>query len=113
VLSGTIDCGRTVHGKHQDAIQAMGGTRIAFHGIISHGCANSFMFVNMGRGRRQVPHGIRCIDCAASTHNYSIFVGASVGSGAVGGRFRSRVPPHVTHSAVSPDVVGDSWTSRQ
>jgi len=112
VLGGTIDCGRKVHGKHQDAIQAMGGLRIAFHGIVSHGCANSFMFVNTGRGGREVPHEIRCIGCSASTNNYSIFVGSSVGSGAVDGHFRSRVPPHITHSAVSPDVSGDSWTSR-
>ena len=112
VLGGTIDCGAKVKHKHQDAIQAMGGTRVVFHEIVSRGCANSFMFVNTGRGGRQVPRGIQCIDCTASTNNYSIFVGSSVDSGAVGGSFRSRVPPHATPHAVSPTVVGNSWIRR-
>jgi hypothetical protein len=112
VLAGTIDCGAKVRHKHQDAIQAMGGTRVVFHGIVSHGCANSFMFVNTGRGGRGVPREIQCIDCTASTNNYSIFVGSSVGSGAVGGTFRSRVPPHATPNAVAPAVAANSWTRR-
>jgi hypothetical protein len=112
VLGGTIDCGAKVHHKHQDAIQAMGGTRVVFHEIVSRGCANSFMFVNTGRGGREVPHGIQCISCTASTNNYSIFVGSSVGSGAVGGTFRSRVPPHTTQSAVTPVISANSWTRR-
>jgi len=112
VLSGTIDCGAKFHHKHQDAIQAMGGTRVVFHDIVSHGCANSFMFVNTGRGGHQVPHGIQCIGCTASTNNYSIFLGHSVGSGAVGGTFVSRVPPHATPNAVAPAVAANSWTRR-
>jgi hypothetical protein len=112
VWSGYIDCGMKAHRKHQDAIQAMGGGNVVFHRIVSRGCANSFMFINTGRGGRETPRGIRCDDCRAATHNYSVFVGSSIDSGAVGGLFTSRVPPHVTSSAVSPTLAGNRWSPR-
>lgn len=112
VLGGYIDCGQKFHHKHQDAIQAMGGSHVVFYKIASTGCANSFMFINTGRGKRQVPSGIRCYGCAASSHNYSIFTGSSVQSGAVGGTFTSRVPPKATRSAVAPLLAGNHWTPR-
>jgi hypothetical protein len=112
IFSGFIDCGLKVHKKHQDAIQAMGGGHVVFHHIESHGCANSFMFINTGRGRRQVPSNVQCIACRAVSNNYSVFVGSSVGSGAIGGVFTSRVPPRATSGALSPVLTRDAWTRR-
>jgi hypothetical protein len=112
VFGGFINCGLKAHRKHQDAIQAMGGGHIVFHHIVSHGCANSFMFINTGRGRRQVPSNVQCDACQAATHNYSVFVGSSVGSGAIGGVFTSRVPPRATSRAVSPVLAHNVWTRR-
>ncbi|HEV2590286.1 MAG TPA: hypothetical protein VGU02_00205 [Gaiellaceae bacterium] len=111
VLSGVINCGRAGPRKHQDAIQAMGGTSVVFNDVTSTGCANSFMFINTGKGRRGTPTGIRCVNCRAVSHNYSIFVGSSESSGATNGVFTSRVPPHVTPNAVSPLVAGNHWKS--
>jgi hypothetical protein len=70
------------------------------------------MFINTGRGRRQVPSNVQCIACRATTNNYSVFVGSSVGSGAIGGVFTSRVPPRATSDAQSPVLTGDAWTRR-
>jgi hypothetical protein len=112
VLGGYIDCGRRRPKKHQDAIQAMGGRNVVFHGISSRGCANSFMFVNTGRGHRAIPDTIRCESCRASTNNYSIFVGSSIASGAVGGVFESRVGPRASATAVAPVLTGNVWTAR-
>jgi uncharacterized protein YceK len=111
VLSGYINCGLAGPRKHQDAIQAMGGTSIVFEGLTSSGCANSFMFINTGKGHRGTPHDIRCFKCRAVSHNFSIFVGSSESSGAVGGVFTSRVPPHATPNAESPLLAANRWTS--
>ena len=112
ILGGFIDCGAKRKGKHQDAIQAMGGRNVVFRNLTSSHCANSFMFINSGRHRRGMPTDIRCIGCSASTRNYSIFVGRSVDSGAVGGHFSSRVPPRTTALAVRPALDGNQWTPR-
>jgi len=70
------------------------------------------MFINSGRHRRGLPTDVRCIGCSAATRNYSIFVGRSVGSGASGGRFQSRVPPRTTALAVRPLLEGNEWKPR-
>jgi hypothetical protein len=112
ILGGRIDCGPKGLGRHQDAIQAMGGMRVTFEHIESHGCANSFMFINWGRKRHQKPDGIVCRDCTASTHNYSVSVRNSIRSGAVGGTFESRVPPRATAVAIDPVLSGNDWKPR-
>jgi hypothetical protein len=112
ILGGFIDCGAKRKGKHQDAIQAMGGRNVVFHNLTSAHCANSFMFINSGRHRRGLPTAIRCVGCSAATRNYSIFVGRSVESGAVDGRFSSRVPPKTTALAVRPTLDGNAWIPR-
>ncbi len=109
ILGGEIDCGRKRPHKHQDAIQAMGGADVTFRHIVSTGCANSFMFINTGNGNRGIPKAIRCEGCKARSSNYSVFIGASIESGAVGGVFTSRVRPKVTSEAVSPVLVDDQW----
>jgi len=112
VEGGFVDCGPKAQHKHQDAIQAMGGKRIAFHGIVSSGCANSFMFVNSGRNRRSLPTAIVCSGCRATTRNYSVFVGRSVSSGVRGGTFSSRVRPRATDAAVEPILGHAEWSKR-
>jgi hypothetical protein len=112
VGGGFVDCGTKAEHKHQDAIQAMGGRRIAFRGIVSRGCANSFMFVNSGRRRRSLPTSIVCSGCRATTRNYSVFVGRSVASGIRGGTFSSRVRPRATDAAVEPLLGQAAWSKR-
>lgn len=112
ILGGTIDCGGKARGKHQDAIQAMGGSNVIFQGIDSRYCANSFMFINSGKNRRGLPTEVQCIRCTAATRNYSIFVGRSVDSGARQGSFSSRVPPRTTASAVRAVLQNNAWTRR-
>ena len=90
----------------------MGGMRVTFHDIESRGCANSFMFINWGRRKREKPVDIVCRNCTAETHNYSVSVRNSVGSGAVGGSFVSRVPPRATAAATDPILSGNHWTQR-
>lgn len=112
ILGGVLECGAKSHGKHQDAIQAMGGDSIVFEGIKSRYCSNSFMFINSGSHRRGIPTGVQCRNCVASTRNYSIFVGRSLESGASGGRFSSRVRPRATGLAVRPILSDNGWTPR-
>ena len=112
ILGGTIDCGQKAPGKHQDAIQAMGGSNVIFENIASRYCSNSFMFINSGRNRRGVPTQVQCIDCTAATRNYSIFVGRSIDSGAQHGSFSSRVPPRTTASAVRAVLQNNAWKRR-
>ena len=113
ILGGRIDCGEKGPGKHQDAIQAMGGTRVTFHHIESRGCANSFMFINWGRQRHQKPEDVVCRDCSAETNNYSVSVRNSIRSGAVGGSFVSRRRPRATAAAVDPLLEGNTWTANE
>jgi hypothetical protein len=110
VLSGFIACGLKRPKKHQDAIQAMGGSNVVFQQIVSRDCANSFMFINTGRGHRGTPKGIQCVDCNARTNNYSVYVGHSVDSGALHSVFNSRVRPKISAGAVSPVLVSNRWT---
>jgi hypothetical protein len=112
ILSGFINCGERKRGNHQDAIQAMGGTRVTLFHIESRGCANSFMFINWGRSRHQKPEDIVCEQCHAETNNYSISVRNSVRSGAIGGSFVSRVPPRATPKATSPVLQNNGWHAR-
>ncbi len=109
ILGGEIDCGAKSPGAHQDAIQAMGGSDVTFEHIQSRGCANAFMFVNWGVGKREKPSGIVCRDCNAETRNYSVSIRNSVRSGATGGDYVSRVPPQATPAASDPVLSGNSW----
>jgi hypothetical protein len=109
ILGGSIDCGQKGHGAHQDAIQAMGGKRVTFSRIESHGCANSFMFINWGRRQHEKPEDVVCEYCHAETRNYSISVRNSVRSGAVGGSFVSRVRPRATTRATAPVLQDNGW----
>jgi hypothetical protein len=111
ILGGYIDCGPKAKGKHQDAIQAMGGHDVVFKNITSKGCANSFMFINRGKHRRGLPTGIVCDSCRAETHNYSIFIGNSIDSGARGSTFVSRVRPKHLPQAVHPVESQNRWTA--
>jgi len=112
ILGGTIDCGEKAPGKHQDAIQAMGGSDVIFEDIDSRYCANSFMFINSGRNRRGLPTQVQCIGCTAATRNYSIFVGRSVDSGARQSSFSSRVPPRTDEHAVRAVLQNNVWKPR-
>jgi hypothetical protein len=91
----------------------MGGMRVTFRNIESHGCANSFMFINWGRRRHQKPEDIVCEGCTAVTNNYSVSVRNSVRSGAVGGKYQSRVRPRATAPAIDPILSGNTWTPRE
>jgi len=112
VLGGYINCGQRSRGKHQDAIQAMGGEDVLFRGLSSRYCRNSFMFVNRGARGRGIPRGIRCERCNAVTRNYSVFVGHSVASGATASTFVSRVRPRATDQAAAPVLGGNTWKPR-
>jgi len=114
ILGGRIDCGPKGLKIHQDAIQAMGGMHVTFERISSRGCANSFMFVNEGRQKREAPKAIVCRNCTASSGNYSISIRHSTDSGATDSTFASRRPPAATAVAVDPLVHGNTWhaTSR-
>jgi hypothetical protein len=111
ILGGSIDCGARSRGKHQDAIQAMGGAHVVFHQISSRWCRNSFMFINRGNHRRGVPTGIVCDSCRAETRNYSIFIGHSIDSGAKDSTFVSRVRPRHLPQAVHPVESQNTWTA--
>jgi hypothetical protein len=111
ILGGAIDCGARSKGKHQDAIQAMGGTRVVFHEISSRWCRNSFMFINRGNHKRGLPTGIVCDSCRAETRNYSIFIGHSIDSGARDSTFVSRVRPKHLPQAVHPVESQNTWTA--
>lgn len=111
VLGGEIDCGARSSGKHQDAVQAMGGSHVTFHNITSRWCRNSFMFINRGNHKRGVPTGIVCTGCRAQTRNYSVFIGHSIRSGAEDSTFVSRVRPKVLPEAVDPVADKNTWTS--
>jgi hypothetical protein len=112
IMGGFINCGAKSHGKHQDAIQAMGGRNVVFHNITSRGCISSFMFINWGRHRAERPTGILCDHCRAETDHYSLFVGNSTDSGARSSSFVSRVRPRVLAGAVQPILSGNTWTER-
>jgi hypothetical protein len=112
VLAGFVDCGAKSKAKHQDAIQVMGGERVTFSQIQSHGCANSFMFINWGRRRHEKPKDVVCEHCRAESRNYSVSVRNSVRSGAVGGSYVSRVPPRATANATDPVLKGYAWHQR-
>lgn len=112
ILGGIVDCGRAAKGAHQDAIQVMGGKRVTFARISSRGCANSFMFINWGRQRKQKPQDVVCDDCQAESHNFSVRVGNSIRSGAVGGSFVSRVPPRATAEAKDAVLNDTAWHRR-
>jgi hypothetical protein len=111
ILGGAIDCGARSPGKHQDAIQAMGGARVVFHGISSKWCRNSFMFINRGNHKRGLPTGIVCDSCRAETRNYSVFIGHSTDSGARESTFVSRVRPKILPQAVRPVESQNTWTA--
>jgi hypothetical protein len=112
ILSGHINCGRKAPGAHQDAIQVMGGKRVTFARIESRGCANSFMFINWGRHRREKPEDVVCEYCRAATSNFSVSVRNSVRSGALGGHYSSRVPPSATAKATEPVLEDNAWRRR-
>jgi hypothetical protein len=109
ILAGFINCGKKSEHGHQDAIQAMGGKRVTFLWIESHGCANSFMFINSGRRRREKPEDVVCEYCRAMTNNFSVSVRNSVRSGALGGHFVSRVAPSATATATAPVLEHNGW----
>jgi hypothetical protein len=48
----------------------MGGGHIVFHHIVSHGCANSFMFIAFG-GEAAGPEQRAIASLPVITHNYS------------------------------------------
>lgn len=112
IMGGFINCGKKSRGKHQDAIQAMGGRNVVFHNITSRGCISSFMFINWGRLRAERPTGILCVHCRAETSHYSLFVGNSTDSGAKSSSFVSRARPRVLRGAVQPILSGNTWTER-
>jgi hypothetical protein len=112
ILSGEINCGRKFKRKHQDAIQAMGGKRVTFVGIVSHGCANSFMFISAGRQRHEIPDAIICRDCSATSRNYSVRVSQATNSGTIDGTYVSRLKPNAAPGAVKPVLENNQWRRR-
>ncbi|HEV2590951.1 MAG TPA: hypothetical protein VGU02_03560, partial [Gaiellaceae bacterium] len=88
---GSIRCLAHDIGKHQDGIQAMGGTNVRFNqmDVQCDSANNAALFVNRGTNSPELPTGIVCNDCFLQGGGITVRIGNSVSSG-------------VTDSAVVP-----------
>lgn len=97
-ITGTIHCGPTAPGGHQDGVQAQGGREIAFvdlevgdweAGRATCSGASAGIDISAGGAAATVPTGYRCIRCHVVACRRAINVGESVDVQVTDGRFRS------------------------
>jgi len=103
VDQGSIRCYAHDVGKHQDGIQAMGGTNVLFNrmDIQCNSSNNAAFFVNQGTNSPAVPTNIICDSCFLQGGGITVRIGNSSGSGV---RDSSVVPGHI--AAVRIDQAG-------
>jgi hypothetical protein len=82
---GFVRCFRHRRGVHQDAVQAMGGRRVTFEGLVVRcGSSNhSSFFVNRGLERRRTPKAIVCRACNLRGGGTTVHIGRAIRSGVV------------------------------
>jgi hypothetical protein len=100
---GSIRCYAHDVGKHQDGIQAMGGTNVRFNrmDIQCNSANNAAFFVNRGTQSPELPTGIVCAGCFLEGGGITVRIGNSVSSGVLNSAV---VPGHI--SAVNIDRAG-------
>jgi hypothetical protein len=80
---GYVACHAIAEGAHQDAVQAMGGARIAFLGVSFDCLGNSNFFVKRGGSGAMTPTDITCDGCVfAGNSSTTVRVESSIRSGA-------------------------------
>jgi hypothetical protein len=80
---GYVKCAAIAGGVHQDAVQAMGGARIAFTGVTFDCLGNSNFFVNRAGSGSSTPTDIVCNGCRfGAKSSTTVRVNVSVRSGA-------------------------------
>ena len=80
---GYVKCTAVAGGAHQDAVQAMGGARIAFTGVTFDCLGNSNFFVNRAGSGSSTPTDIVCNGCRfGAKSSTTVRVNVSVRSGA-------------------------------
>lgn len=100
---GSIRCYAHDVGKHQDGIQAMGGTNVRFNrmDIQCNSSNNAAFFVNQGTNSPELPTGVVCAGCFLQGGGITVRIGNSVSSGVLNSAV---VPGHI--SAVRIDAAG-------
>lgn len=79
---GYVTCTGVAPGEHQDAVQAMGGSRITFSGVTFDCLGNSNFFVNRAGSRSGTPTDIVCVGCRfGGKSSTTVRVNVSVRSG--------------------------------
>lgn len=100
-ITGSIDCGPRGLGAHQDGIQALGASDIAFVDLEvgdweerRSTCtgASAGIDISLGGAADLVPADYRCIRCRVVACRRAINVGESVNTQVTDGRFRSGNP---------------------
>ncbi len=80
---GYVKCTGMSPGAHQDAVQAMGGSRITFTGVTFDCLGNSNFFVTRGGNGSTTPTDIVCVGCRfAAKSSTTVRVSVAVRSGA-------------------------------
>lgn len=110
---GYVACHAIADGAHQDAVQAMGGARIAFRGVSFDCLGNSNFFVNRGGSGATTPTDITCDGCVfAGNSSTTVRVSSSIRSGArnsIGCVGRNvRVAFYATAEAQEPVSAGNT-----
>ena len=100
---GSIRCYGHDVGKHQDGIQAMGGTNVVFNrmDIQCDSANNSAFFVNRGTNSPELPTNVVCDSCFLQGGGITVRIGNSTDSGV---RDSAVVPGHI--AAVRIDQAG-------
>ena len=100
IESGYIKCHDVFGNYHQDGIQAMGGSRLTFKGLLVDCLGNANLFVNYGGKKVSIPTDVVCDRCVFGPNSaQTLFVATSIRSGARNttictGRYRAvRVGP--------------------
>lgn len=109
---GSIRCYAHDIGKHQDGIQAMGGTNVQFNrmDIQCDSSNNAAFFVNRGTNSPELPTNVVCNSCFLQGGGITVRIGNSVDSGV---RDSSVVAGHIAPvridkaGAVNPVYVGN------
>lgn len=80
---GYVRCTGFSPGAHQDAVQAMGGSRITFTGVTFDCLGNSNFFVNRAGSGASTPTDVVCVGCRfGAKSSTTVRVNVSVRSGA-------------------------------
>jgi hypothetical protein len=103
VDQGSIRCYAHDAGKHQDGIQAMGGTNVQFNqmDIQCNSSNNAAFFVNRGTSSPELPTNVVCEGCFLQGGGITVRIGHSSASGV---RDSAVVPGHI--AAVRVDQAG-------